>query len=397
MKWVGRFAVILTFIAVLVFIMQQPDTLQALVDSLTHVVDGSPGPVEDRPEQATTVPREEITTLPTRSEQQEAASSSQTAMKEEGLEHSAFYSAETERLEQEFVWDYAGQEWTFSLAIPSALYEHYAAKERLPYIHDGMFAVYATDPLQGELVERMAEGLSAAAAREGWSLRQQVEFTLALIQAMEYVADDMSKGVAQYARYPVETLVEQVGDCKDKSILYASLLSAMGIDVVFIVLAGEPGHLAVGVKGEDFSGTYYDDQGSRYYYAETTSSGWRIGEMPDEYRSQKATIVPVKPQPLLRHHWESQIASTGQVEMVVTVKNLGSDTSYDTWVYVALDAGEDEVYAQQWSEPLDIPPGGEGTYTHYLQAPKGVPMRLLVTIARDRYLVEESSSEWFTI
>jgi|GEM_PF-1230107 len=54
----------------------------------------------------------------------------------------------------------------------------------------------------------------------------------------------------------------------------------MGYGVVLIKL---PGHVAVGVRGgEGIYGTYYSENGEKYFYLETTSEGWKIGETPDE-------------------------------------------------------------------------------------------------------------------
>lgn len=52
-----------------------------------------------------------------------------------------------------------------------------------------------------------------------------------------------------------------------------------------------PGHAAIGVKGGDnIDGAYYEKDGNRYYYIETTGRGWSVGEIPDEYRGEKAYV-----------------------------------------------------------------------------------------------------------
>lgn len=73
----------------------------------------------------------------------------------------------------------------------------------------------------------------------------------------------------------------------------------MGYGVVLIML---PNHCAVGVNGgENIYGVYYEYEGSKYYYIETTGEGWEIGQLPDEYRNTTASIHPMIPTPILTH------------------------------------------------------------------------------------------------
>jgi hypothetical protein len=123
--------------------------------------------------------------------------------------------------------------------------------------------------------------------------REKVEFLIDFVQNLPYVPDDVSAGVNEYPKYMLETVTEAGGDCEDSSILLASLLnsSPFGYGTVLLSL---PGHMAVGVKGgEDVEGSYYEYEGARYFYVETTGSGWEVGEIPEEYQNQKATIYAI--------------------------------------------------------------------------------------------------------
>lgn len=106
--------------------------------------------------------------------------------------------------------------------------------------------------------------------------------------AIYYMTDEESTGVGEYWKYPDETLFDKVGDCEDTTFLYASLLRARGIPAIIIEYED---HLAVGVGLPTFSGTYYEYDGTKYYFAETTSNmfdedrerdrDFRIGECPE--------------------------------------------------------------------------------------------------------------------
>jgi hypothetical protein len=81
-----------------------------------------------------------------------------------------------------------------------------------------------------------------------------------------------------YWRYPIETLEDQRGDCDCKSILAATLFHSMRYKV--LVLVGKE-HLAIAVAGADgIPGVFYEYNGERYYYCETTLDGWAVGQLP---------------------------------------------------------------------------------------------------------------------
>ena len=75
--------------------------------------------------------------------------------------------------------------------------------------------------------------------------------------------------------------------------MLASLLSSEPFGYGTALLL-PPKHAAIGVKGgNDISGYYYEYEGTRYYYIESTGRGWNVGEIPDEYRGKEATILPI--------------------------------------------------------------------------------------------------------
>jgi len=297
-----------------------------------------------------------------------------------------------ELFHREFVWDYGGKRWTYKLQVPREVYDYFTSLKRLP---TSDYSVYVTDPADDPYISAIAARFQEVAAREGYSPKQTVEFVVAFVQSLRYVTDDVSKGFDQYARYPLETLVEQEGDCEDTSILLAAILREMGFGVVLILLPGDPGHMAVGVKGENLPGVYYEFEGARYYYVETTATRWPIGRIPDEFRGRKAVILPLVPRPVITHEWTSRRTISGHIELKVRVQNDGTAVARNTKVYAALEAGDGRVYDQRWSEPLDLEPRTKGTYTLYLKAPLNVRTRLIVKIVSGGYLVDESTSEPF--
>ncbi|MCI0497566.1 MAG: hypothetical protein L0Z54_04670 [Thermoplasmata archaeon] len=151
-------------------------------------------------------------------------------------------------------------------------YRSYSISERVMYGR----LITPDDPY----VQIVAMKVAALADRHGFS---DLGVALSLVQSVPYVTDNESAGTPEYPRFPLETLVDGAGDCEDKSVLYASMVIALGDDaVLFLVLNDNVSHMATGVAAPGLFGSYVSHNGSDYYYAETTSAGGRIGQLPDE-------------------------------------------------------------------------------------------------------------------
>ena len=113
------------------------------------------------------------------------------------------------------------------------------------------------------------------------------------MQSLQYTSDNVTEGYNEYPRFPIETLVDDGGDCEDTSVLFASLTLVMGYGTVYI---SPPNHYAVGILGNGLQGsswTYPRDSNQTYYYCETTGSGFKIGQLPDEFNGESAYIYPI--------------------------------------------------------------------------------------------------------
>jgi hypothetical protein len=133
--------------------------------------------------------------------------------------------------------------------------------------------------------------LHEAASQEGYGAYETISFMLAFVQSLPYTSDSVTTGFDEYPRFPLETLVDNGGDCEDTAILFATLVLIEGYGTVLI---HPPNHLAVGVLGSsDIAGSYYTYNGGRYYYCETTGDGWGIGDLPSEFDGVSAYIYPI--------------------------------------------------------------------------------------------------------
>ena len=172
---------------------------------------------------------------------------------------------------------------------------------------------------------------------EGYDEVDRLNCLIKMVQSIPYKYDDNSKekskayGVTgfDYWDMPVELLWDEKGDCEDHAFLFAALAREMGFDVAlsFVITPSGPdaekrgGHMAALIRSEQLDeyfenavATYdtnnklyyytvgnlseryyfYDDDGERFYYAESTPSisdnagqriknGQNVGYMPNGY------------------------------------------------------------------------------------------------------------------
>lgn len=301
----------------------------------------------------------------------------------------------TELLPRKYEWDYGDSHWTWDMEVPEALYEYYKALPRSPTRN---YSIYVTHPLDDQLIDKLVSSIESNAQKKGYTELQKVSFAAAFVQNLAYTSDSLSTGYDEYPRYPFETIVDNGGDCEDTSILLASLVKSMGYGVVLIVFpqtADSSGHCAVGVAGgEGIYGSYYEYLGRKYYYIETTDTGWGIGQTPDKYRNTQARLYPMIPVPVLTHDWTVK-GEGNAVELHVTVSNLGSATAQNVYVSVGFDAGNNQVWNRQASPSFQLDVNETVTANFNLIPPYKKHTRLVIQIIYDGYAVDESYSEWF--
>jgi len=153
---------------------------------------------------------------------------------------------------------------------------------------------------------------------------------LSFVQGAGYVSNSYT---VQHTLYPVETLA-MGGVCDDLSVLYASMMIALGFHVIFLYypnttdLGGSPtSHVEVGVHltappEHTMLGnyTYYTINGLDYYVAETTSTRWLVGDMPPSLKD-KVSYHEVAPSPTTTY-----IVTTATRSQTVTLQAITTST-----------------------------------------------------------------------
>ena len=162
-------------------------------------------------------------------------------------------------------WTQERNEYTFTTYIPENLYEYYTNKPRVPvrattasgttyYVN---YSYYVTDPRDDKELKR-DRGIVQRVRLERRTRGRRKTQSGDWIRPKPAVYDTILRARvrSEYPRYPIETLVDNEGDCEDTAILTASLLNLMGYDAVLLDV---PEHMAVGISGGNvsFSGFHY--------------------------------------------------------------------------------------------------------------------------------------------
>lgn len=182
-----------------------------------------------------------------------------------------------------------GQQWRIPFRVDSALARQRrsvnpTSRGSVPLEHWERTAreildVGADDPP----VVMVAQHLLRETRARRFNYFEEAQTALQFVQAFPYKTDQDSVGLFDYWRFPVETLVDGVGDCECKALLAAGVFRHMGLRSI-VLLSHEEEHAAIAVEGApDYPGShYFEHDGGKYYFCETTSGtdGFTVGQIP---------------------------------------------------------------------------------------------------------------------
>lgn len=300
---------------------------------------------------------------------------------------------------QTYRWRYDNQDWELTMQIPEYLHLYYTRMERAP-VQD--YSIYVTHPKDDEeLTGPLAAELERLAARRGYDAQETVNFTASFVQSLAYRTEG-----GEYPSYPVETLVDKGGDCEDTAILAGALLNAMGYDAVLIrftsPVEGEAGHMAVGVAVPEVAGgRSYQYDGRTYYYLETTSTSWKLGQMPPDvlskFQGESDGIYALVPAAALRfsgsleYRVESRWFSESRVDIKVSVTNWGTAAASDFYLMAYFRGHESGA---KLSATCDLAPGYRISNLEVADvAKRSGPAMLCVELWHDGCMVQDWTAD----
>ena len=285
-------------------------------------------------------------------------------------------------------WGYLGGQ-TIRLPSMEWLYAYYKGLSRFD-LND--YAGYVFDPYDDDYVAYTAHKLASLSHVQSDVAR--IDFVASFVQSIPYMKDDPTNNSYEYPRYPLESLKENRGDCEDKAILGAALLSELGYNVSLLRL---PDHMAVGVQLDTMPGSYsyYVD---RYYYLEMTAVNSPVGRVPPEYQGlTNVTNYPISSRPLFIHYWldaTHYTTSTGldYIKLKMLVKNLGSAAASSFEIQGAFYDAMNHSYNENTSRGVYLGPQDQAIIDLQVDVPKGVSTVLRTRIYLDGIMVHERES-----
>lgn len=262
---------------------------------------------------------------------------------------------------RQFEWEYQNSTFEWTMELPKNVYEMRKVRMR---IYD--YGAYVADTLTQNLFDGFGETIVAEQQKNGYSTIETVEFVSRFVQSLEYVHDDISTGYNNYPRYPIETLVDEVGDCEDSSLLLAALLDVIGLEVGLLEFDN---HLGVGVALDAADGNV-EFHGTDYTYIETTDTGWDPGELPPGLDGASVSLHEVDDSPVLHTHWQAE-PQGNEINCSGALLNHGEGVANDVGFYLIVkdQSGEpvggvqkewDSIHPGQevqWNEPGPLSPG----------------------------------------
>jgi len=177
--------------------------------------------------------------------------------------------------------------YELNVSVTSSLYDYFVSKDhstRSEFDLGKFVTPYALKPVADSL----------------WSVyRDDEDFANAVLMIVHQIPYEASAP----QKFPVETIVENQGDCDLFSFVAASVMMAGGLDAVLLYYESEE-HMNVGVSLSHVPNdartavTYFSYNGQRYYVAETTGgnweSGWRVGEFSDSLEGISAQVITLE-------------------------------------------------------------------------------------------------------
>ncbi|HNX16955.1 MAG TPA: PEGA domain-containing protein [Methanoregula sp.] len=204
---------------------------------------------------------------------------------------------ESTYIERRYAWVSESHQASVTVRIPQKLYDFYRTQPH-PHGEGTNISAYTLSDEDRVYLNDLIGKLKDASGSRNRAARGDYHNVVAFVQSIAYVSDiDPATGQkTEYWKYPIETLADGKGDCEDTAILTAALLKAMDYDVAVVLLPrANPGHAAVAVACENCNGYYYPLDGKKYYFLETTGTGFSLGSMdfedgPDKYANTPAQV-----------------------------------------------------------------------------------------------------------
>lgn len=184
---------------------------------------------------------------------------------------------------------------TITVPVSKAVYDGAKATDKSVSVYGNVseitwvsasYLAMVNDSVQDPMYDDLASQFRQIRDNDHLTSDEYIELIATYVQSLTYRTTPDSP-----AKYPVETVVDGSGDCDDKSLLLAGLLSHEGYNVSLLSFSPES-HMALGIASTD---ALYRDTG--YAYLETTNLSY-VGIPPTELTNgvvltSEPLIIPI--------------------------------------------------------------------------------------------------------
>ena len=238
-------------------------------------------------------------------------------------------------------------EYRLYISVPSSLYDYYHSKSH-SVNGDRDYSKFVTP----DAVKTIAENIRSNMRNETNSDEEFANNVLAFVHQIPYSVSS--------SKYPVETIVDNSGDCDVLSFLAASILKAGNLDVVlFIYRDLSTSHMNIGVKlpytpvidGSEKEATGFEYSNKTYWVAECTPGNWKVGYQSETFADLTPTIISIENQEesspaVISSNLNSPLVPSA-ISIDLSLENL--NTSKNWWSFIIsgsispLDSGKKVV------------------------------------------------------
>ena len=284
-----------------------------------------------------------------------------------------------------YTWEYNGEDYSMDIAIPEALVEYYSTKERYS-TQD--YRGYIAHPYDDTYVKVLVSEFDRIIALTDLTEEDKFGLVCSFVQSRDYTQDATT---LEYPKFPVETLMDNGGDCEDTTILMGHLLHEMGVDTALIYM---PGHMALAIEGNS-TGLKWTLDNKTYSYMETTAKGWHPGDVPFAYKYIEYELFPIVEESYLAHTWTAQRKNEKiTVHATYTNETPYNATGYSSWIGIEMDDG---YGFGKIGAPIELDFKESKAVTLKINGPRFARMRMVVGVsAPDGTIQNKVFSEYFT-
>lgn len=278
--------------------------------------------------------------------------------------------------ERSYTWEYLGEDYSMDIAIPEALVEYYSSKARYS-TQD--YRGYIVHPYDNAYVKVLLSEFDRIIALTDLTEEDKIGLVCSFVQSRDYTQDATT---LEYPKYPVETLMDNGGDCEDTTILMGHLLHEMGVDTALIYM---PGHMALAIEGNS-TGLKWNLDNKTYSYMETTAKGWNPGEVPFAYKYTEYELFPIVEDPYLAHTWTAQTKNE-KLTAIVTYTNETpfNATGYLSWIGIEMPDG---YSFGKTGAPVELDFKESKTVTLKINGPRNSSFKMVIGVMTPDGVVE---------